>query len=435
MNPLPIRERTGRYCRPVSSYESGYCPHCYEQFPCNCSGISFDLPVQKIALERSFESLTLLANHKRPQFSLPSISLEASHLQAKAQRAQSFELRKVPSLDKKKTFNTVMDQIRKIPKIHFRKMTGPSLKGMAGNIKEIALDRDGSQYLAFRLFKEPDEEVNLAFSEIEKDLMTLVTHESGNLVVRSLIKVLHADKQTRLLNNMNVKAVIADRYGNGVIQHAMYGTSRALKKQIIDLLAGSIIHLAKKPYSSFALEKIIDNGPPHLLEFFVDELGQAPVEMAKDIPGNRVLQKIIICFPEHKISGILQQIYNNIEELLFDPVGSFVLHTVMAKNRKNKSKVILAVTKVIERLALTEQGKRTINKAIMAAHPNEIWSMIHQVITTGSISRLYANKWGKEIILQMINHACEEQREILMQRLHLRPILGQKKRVTKGRNN
>lgn len=199
--------------------------------------------------------------------------------------------------------------------------------------------------------------------------------------------------------------MVIDRFGNAVIQKAIRVFPRLLKKQVVEYLKGSIVSLSKNTYGSFCLEMIVEYVPLFVMDFFPDEVKEKTMEMAKHVASNRVLQKIIICFPECQISEILETLYSNIEELLYHATGTWVVQAMMAKNKKHRNRVVEIISHKLFDLSQTEPGKRTVKKALKLATPNQRWMMIQQVIDRGAIAWLYLDEWGKEVVKTMIKTA------------------------------
>ena len=303
------------------------------------------------------------------------------------------------------TFQDLIELIHSIQKRDFRKMTGPSLTQMSGHLKMISLDSHACQYLKFRLFKEPDEMVYKAFVELEPEIKFLATHKQGNYLIKSLLQVLDHGQLKRLIDILDVPNIIDDRFGNGVVQTAMRLLPRFLKKVLFQHLKGLIVDLSKLTYASYTLELCAEILPPFMMYFVPEEVESKTMNMAKHITANRVLQKIIICFPEFQVSGILEILYTNIQELLLHDFGTWVVQAMMAKNRKNRDKVVEIVTENFFELVDSEPGKRALKKALNAASIGQRKKMIQKVIDSGAIGWLYLYPYGREIVDTMIKKA------------------------------
>ena len=322
-----------------------------------------------------------------------------------------------------KALKDFLKEIREIKGSDYGVRKGPSIEELKGNIQEISKDFRGSRYLSFLLKQSPDKDVSIIYNEIIEDCDKLAIHQNAHYIIRDLFQELGEERQSILLQRMNVAKVTSHPVGNHVIQRAIVVLRAPLKAQLVSYLRGSVVELFKSVHASFALEKIIERVDTGSYWFFVDEMIGQVIHLALNKTSTRIIQKLISNLPDLAARPMLDELYFHLEIIKSHSMGGWLLQAMIKRSQEDALKVIEALMGDFPAMTLLETPSYTVRTALEHAPPTKRREIISYISSDKNFRLINQNQFGQHIVSFMIQLSSPDQREKIFSKLRLRPLM------------
>ena len=140
----------------------------------------------------------------------------------------------------------------------------------------------------------------------------LATHRHGCCVLQKFLDGNFKNLENDLIKNLvnNCLVLIADQFGNYVIQNILVLKKEKINSQIANKINDNIPYYSKHRYSSNVVEKCFDFCSEKDKKNFVEKLSSPEIiaELILDDHGNYVVQKVLQCAEEKVKENILKNI-------------------------------------------------------------------------------------------------------------------------------
>ena len=140
----------------------------------------------------------------------------------------------------------------------------------------------------------------------------LATHRHGCCVLQKFLDGNFKNLENDLIKNLvnNCLVLIADQFGNYVIQSILVLKKEKINSQIANKINDNIPYYSKHRYSSNVVEKCFDFCSEKDKKNFVEKLSSPEIiaELILDDHGNYVVQKVLQCAEEKVKENILKNI-------------------------------------------------------------------------------------------------------------------------------
>eukprot|EP01006_Ploeotia_vitrea_P035211 TRINITY_DN65846_c5_g1_i1.p1 TRINITY_DN65846_c5_g1~~TRINITY_DN65846_c5_g1_i1.p1 ORF type:complete len:700 (+),score=99.20 TRINITY_DN65846_c5_g1_i1:38-2137(+) len=213
------------------------------------------------------------------------------------------------------------------------------LRDLVGHMLEFSKDQEGSRLIQRKLeFSGCSEgEKELVFSEVYKDALALMTDVFGNYVIQKLFEhglPAHRAALAEVLRT-HVLHLTLQTYGCRVIQKALEVVGESEQAMISQELDGHILRCVLDQNGNHVIQKCIERIPPHNVKFIVQAFVGNVQNLAVHAYGCRVIQRILEYCEDHVevIQPILDEILDNVNTLVRDQYGNYVVQHVLINGR------------------------------------------------------------------------------------------------------
>ena len=171
--------------------------------------------------------------------------------------------------------------------------------------------------------------IQLIFNTIYNNIeLIAITRDGSIFIIKKLFDLLDENNLVFLLNSINQKLdkIIIDQYGNYLIQNIITKFNIMLKYQIIENIIKNLVKYSIQKFSSNVVEKCFDT-----------EL------------GGKVIDEILK--------------NNNLETILLNDYGNYVIQKALNKADKNKQNLLLkALVPLVDKLQKMQFGQKLLQK-------------------------------------------------------------------------
>ena len=321
---------------------------------------------------------------------------------------------------KPRSQENLLNQISEIRYENYRERKGPNLKDLCGHLKEVASDQRGYRYLIYLLRQADLPEIDLAYEELLEHAQALSIHPYGHYVIQKLFLYLDRDRNSALLEKIAIRQLVTHRHGNYVVQAAVEVLPPILKLQLVSYLKGAVVDIARNLFGSCVLEKIIDPASGldlSLLSFLTNEIKGQVIHLSIQKYPSKVVQKIIRFVPEDLARPILEILHQSIPALVSYSSGEWVLEKMMKRSRQDSDRVISSIMGNIPDIAIQGSGSYTACTALRLARPRARKDLIYMLSKPEVLGKLIQSSSGQRVLAQMFEVASLEQQKKMKERM------------------
>ncbi|KAI5169695.1 pumilio RNA-binding family [Pancytospora epiphaga] len=197
----------------------------------------------------------------------------------------------------------------------------------------VCKDQDGSRFIQNKLEAWRPDQISFFFLQICDSALDLSTNLFGNYVIQKIIPYLREDEAFKLIVQFfgQIVELSLHVYGCRVIQKLIDNLDDI--KFIISELESHILELIASPNGNHVIQKCIDKNIEKT--FLLREFENSSIELAQQRYGCRVLQRLFEVCEERETWNIYIKILDNIEVLINDKYGNYVIqHLIQTENKK-----------------------------------------------------------------------------------------------------
>ena len=171
--------------------------------------------------------------------------------------------------------------------------------------------------------------------------------------------------------------------------------------------------MIKNINGNHVIQSIIENiKNKDIMAFLYKEINQNLIEILKSKPGYCVFLKMIKNYSNEEVNNIFENILNNIDRLINDEYGNFIIQKIISINNKNYNyKIYNYIKDKIVQLSSQKYSSKVI-ECCMADNiiKNKI---IKKIIEGNNIKELIIDKFGNYIVQKALTY-CKDNEEMFM---------------------
>lgn len=268
-----------------------------------------------------------------------------------------------------------------------------------------SMDQDGSRFMQKRLERATTKEIEWFFAQIKDDLKTLCFDLFGNYVVQKMLEL-----------EISIEVVHALKQYVSVLSMHMYGC-RVIQK-IFDVGHGAMIMEFVKDNCRSLLE---DQNGNHVLQkavesyldtsFILDEYKRDSIRLCKHKYGCRVIQRLFENSNDEDILLIIDKFALNIESIIDDQYGNYVLQHIIETKPLYRTKIINAIINLAPQKIYTfsthKFASNVIEKCVIV-DDNMDFIFLSVIKDKPMVVLLAADKFGNYVVQRVVDKRKNE---------------------------
>ena len=254
------------------------------------------------------------------------------------------------------------------------------------------------------------------------NLYDIINDQYGNYVIQKYIdycdkKILSAIlKQLFKHSEKAIYEISINPYGTRALQKLFEKISNYIKEEDIERIQksikGNIVSMIKNINGNHVIQSIIENiKNKEIMSFINKEINQNQnlIEILTTKYGYCVFLKIINNFSNEDVNNIFENILKNIDKLINDEYGNFIIQKVIKINNKNYNyKIYNYIKDKIVHLSSQKFSSNVIECCL--ADPSTIkYKVVKKIIEGNNIKDLMADKYGNYIIQKALSYFKENE--------------------------
>ena len=286
---------------------------------------------------------------------------------------------------------------------------------LAKNALRLIKTQIGCKFLQERIRVDNKFANDFLFPELMKNLPQICCDLSGNFFMQSLIDVLSFNNLSLFISSIQsqIYDICLTENGSRVIQKLLERIyqNKILVKQLINILMmQNIGTLFKSSYGNFLIQKfltLINN--PELTKFIYDYIYKQFISLSKSKYGVCVIEKALTQGDEIQRKKIIELIIINIDKIMKDCFGNFLIQYIFFQFDKNKFNEILPIIEKIEE-NIVEYCKNKFSSSTIEKCFEKNDKIIGEHIIncllnnhSNDIVNIILNQYGKYIIKKSLN--------------------------------
>lgn len=241
-----------------------------------------------------------------------------------------------PSFDTSKMIDSIKDFYNELLKNNPELKTQESVK-----LEEICIivckDQEGSRFIQGEIDNWSKEQIGFFFNQISLSSYDLSTNLFGNYVIQKMIPFLNEENSFKLILQFfgNIFDLSQHVYGCRVIQKLIDHLEDI--KSIVAELENHVEELIFSPNGNHVIQKCIDRDIDK--DFLIKAFEKQPIKLAQQRYGCRVLQRLFEVCSEEEIWEVYLQIIDNVDVLINDKYGNYVIQHLIDTENKYRDKI------------------------------------------------------------------------------------------------
>lgn len=282
----------------------------------------------------------------------------------------------VSSLQKSET-NPIMDEVKA-----FYESIGadPSIDSKI-ICASVCKDQDGSRFVQGKIEVWTSEQISFFFSQIHGSALELSTNLFGNYVIQKIIPYLSEEESFKLILQFfgQIFDLSLHVYGCRVIQKLIDNLEDI--KFIVAELESHILDLIASPNGNHVIQKCIDKDIEK--SFLLKEFENNCISLAQQRYGCRVLQRLFEVCGEGETWGIYLNIIDNIDILINDKYGNYVIQHLIQSENKKKDVIFTYIINNSFELSKYKFSSNVIEKCVNNATKSQLEEFLNRFLLMG----------------------------------------------------
>jgi pumilio RNA-binding family len=303
--------------------------------------------------------------------------------------------------------------------------------GRAGpdvDVKELCVaiskDQEGSRFIQKKLESVPREQVSWFFENIVDAAPRLSSNLFGNYVVQKIIPLLGDEERTRLIAQLvgQIHLLSTHPYGCRVIQK-LIDCSQDINF-IFEEIKGDLFDLIEDQNGNHVIQKCIERSSDKsvIMNHFIEN----SMLLSTHKYGCRVIQRMLECCSRSEIKTIVSILTRNIEVLVNDQYGNYVIQHVLAiGEEEERSEIIDRVIEKSYELSKYKFSSNVIEQCVKLSNHQQKGRFLGKFLDTEderpNIYYMCADMYGNYVV-QRFYDSCDEGVQKAIQKV-LRPYI------------
>lgn len=240
---------------------------------------------------------------------------------------------------------------------------------------KVCQDQEGSRFIQNQLDSWSGKDIVEFFSEIEPFVLDLSMNLFGNYVIQKIIPLLTVKEYDMLCKRFSGSIYLLSThiYGCRVIQKLIdFITDITF---IISELQDHILELIASPNGNHVIQKCIDRSIIEnkiFINNIINEFEKDCISLSQQRYGCRVLQRLFEISAPEKVDRLLGIIVDNIQELINDRYGNYVIQHLIQSNYKQKEIIFKYIISNAVELSRYKFSSNVIEKCVVNASKREL---------------------------------------------------------------
>ena len=300
-----------------------------------------------------------------------------------------------------------------------KKMNKNKINNNINNDKVISMikDQNKNKYIQKKIEEKSPKFLYKLYQQMKSHLYEIINDQYGNYVIQKYMdycdkKILSAIlKQLYKYNEKSIYETSINPYGTRALQKLIEKISNYIKDEDIEIIQtsikGNITSMIKNINGNHVIQSIIENiKNKDFLSFMYKEISQNQnlIEILTIKSGYCVFLKIINNFSNEDVNNIFEIILKNIDKLINDEFGNFIIQKVITINNKNyNNKIYNYIKDKIVQLS-TQKFSSNVIECCIADSSTIKNKVIQKIIDENNVKALIIDKFGNYIIQKALTY-------------------------------
>lgn len=289
-------------------------------------------------------------------------------------------------------------------------------------------DQNGSKYIQKKIEEKSPEFLFKLYQSMKNHLYEIFNDQSGNYVIQKYVE--YCDKKIlsamlKQLFNKGEKIIYEismNPYGTRGFQKLLDNLSPSMKEEDINIIfraiKGNVFSMIKDINGNRVISSIIENiKNKELLSPLYKEMNENMISISMTKSGSCVFSKLLNNITENDLKIIINNILDNIEILINNEFGNFIIQKILSLNKNEYNQRIFDYIKdKIQKLSKQKFASNVIESCI-TSNPKFKTDIIKLLIEGNHIKELIIDKYGNYIIQKILNYVGENEFNIIMEQI------------------
>ncbi|KAL4488851.1 hypothetical protein ABPG72_016504 [Tetrahymena utriculariae] len=247
---------------------------------------------------------------------------------------------------------------------------------------------------------------NQNFNQLFPDLIESCKDQNSSRTIQKQFENSTIEEKNKIFERIQPEALnlMKDQFGNYVIQKLFEKGTIEHKEKLYYIIKGNVEQLSLHTYGCRVIQKALEElkERPQMQEGLIQELNNKIMTCIQDQNGNHVIQKCFETLSSSKLTTIINEVIQNIEELAFHPYGCRVIQRILefCSNPETKKIYEKLMTNLI-RLCECQYGNYIIQYIIekgQKLEKDEILQVVKFHFVELSLNKFASNVTEKSIV-------------------------------------
>ena len=289
----------------------------------------------------------------------------------------------------------------------FNSTSNISIDSKSGNEKIIAMikEQSGSKFIQKKIEEKSPEFLYKLYEQIKTNLIDIINDQYGNYVIQKYVEFCDKKIISLILNQIqnSIIEISINSYGTRALQKMIENLSSFFSDDdiniILNSIKGNIYKLIKDINGNHVIQSIIEaiKNKDKLTPLYI-EMNENIIEISKIKQGCCVFPKVLNNIREDDLGNLIKNIINNLEILINDEYGNFIIQRVVKLNRENFNiKIFDFIKNKIVKLSSQKYSSNVIEACILESC-NIKDKVIDKLIEKNNVTTLICDQFGNYII-------------------------------------
>ena len=289
----------------------------------------------------------------------------------------------------------------------FTQNSNISIDSKSGNEKIIAMikDQSGSKFIQKKIEEKCPEFLYKLYEQIKGNLIDIINDQYGNYVIQKYVELCDKKIISLMLNQLqnSLLEISLNSYGTRALQKLIENLSSSFSDDdiniILNFIKGNVFKMIRDINGNHVIQSIIDaiKNKDKLTPLY-NEMNENMIEISKIKQGCCVFPKVLNNIREDDLGKLIKNVIDNLEILINDEYGNFIIQRIIKLNRENYNNQIFDFLKnQIFKLSTQKYSSNVIETCILEGC-NIRDNVIEKLIEKNNVTNLICDQFGNYII-------------------------------------
>ena len=288
----------------------------------------------------------------------------------------------------------------------FTQSSNISIDSKSGNDKIIAMikDQSGSKFIQKKIEEKSSEFLYKLYEQIKSNLIDIINDQYGNYVIQKYVEFCDKKIISLMLNQLqnSLFEVSLNSYGTRALQKMIENLSPLFDDDIniiLNFVKGNVFKMIRDINGNHVIQSIIEaiKNKDKLTPLY-SEMNEHLIEISKIKQGCCVFPKVLNNIREDDLANFINNIIKNLDTLINDEYGNFIIQRIIKLNRENYNNQIFDLIKnKIVQLSTQKYSSNVIETCIFE-NINIREKVMEKLIEKNNVTNLICDQFGNYII-------------------------------------